>query len=252
MRILVTNDDGIDSEGLIALKRALSWIGDVVVIAPDHNWSASGHTKTMHKPLRVTRVMMPDGDYGFASDGTPSDCVALSMLGFAGERPSLVVSGINKGANLGGDITYSGTVAAAMESVVNGVPGIAVSVASYQEWNFEYAALFAADLARHVLEKGLAPDVLLNVNVPNAARSEILGVQITRLGKRVYRDRLIERQDPFGRSYYWIGGDEPTGQAEEGTDIWALANSYISVTPIHMDLTGHAFIEKLKAWKLTL
>ncbi len=252
MRVLVTNDDGIDSEGLISLKRAIAAVGDVVVIAPDHNWSAAGHTKTMHKPLRVTKVTLPDGDHGFACDGTPSDCVALSMLGLAGERPSLVVSGINKGVNLGGDITYSGTVAAAMESVVNGVPAIAVSVPAFREWRFEAAAEFAAKLSRLLLSTGFPPDALLNVNVPALPADEIQGVEITRLGKRIYRDRLIERQDPFGRSYYWIGGDEPTGNAEEGTDIWALANNRISVTPIHMDLTNHPLIEQLKGWKLAL
>ncbi len=248
--MLVTNDDGIDSEGLLALKGALATIGEVVVIAPDHNWSAAGHTKTMHRPLRVTQVTLPDGDHGFACDGTPSDCVALGMLGFAGERPQLVVSGINKGANLGGDITYSGTVAAAMESVVNEVPAIAVSVPAFHEWRFNAAAEFAAKLARQLLDMGLPPGALLNVNVPALPANEILGVEITRLGKRIYQDRLIERQDPFGRSYYWIGGDEPTGHAEEGTDIWALANNRISVTPIHMDLTNHLLIEQLKAWGL--
>lgn len=252
MRILVTNDDGIDSEGLLALRRALSTVGDTVVIAPDHNWSAAGHTKTMHKPLRVTKVRMPDGGEAYACDGTPSDCVAMSMLGFAGDRPDLVVSGINKGANLGGDVTYSGTVAAAMESVVNGVPGIAVSLAAYQQWDFEAAAHFAARLTSQVLEKGLAPDVLLNVNVPSVPREQIQGVLVTRLGKRIYRDKLIERQDPFGRSYYWIGGDEPTGHAEEGTDIWALANSFVSVTPIQMDLTNFGLIDQLKIWQLSL
>ncbi len=252
MRILVTNDDGIDSEGLMALKKVLAAVGEVVVIAPNHNWSAAGHTKTMHKPLRVTRVAMSDGDTGFATDGTPSDCVALAMLGLAGDRPDLVVSGINKGANLGGDVTYSGTVAAAMESVVNGVPAIAISQASYREWDFEAAAQFAARLASRVLEKGLEPDVLLNVNVPSVARREIAGVAITRLGKRIYRDRLIERMDPFGRAYYWIGGDEPTGDADEGTDIWAIANNLVSVTPIHMDLTNYALIEQLKSWRLEL
>jgi len=252
MRILVTNDDGIDSEGLVALRKALASLGETIVIAPSHNWSAAGHTKTMHRPLRVTQVAMADGYTGYACDGTPSDCVALSMLGFAGDRPALVVSGINKGANLGGDVTYSGTVAAAMESVVNGVPGIAVSIASYQRWDFGPAAEFAARLAREVLERGLDPDVLLNVNIPHVARKEIRGVQVTRLGKRIYRDRLIQRVDPFGRRYFWIGGDEPTGQAEEGTDIWALANNYISVTPIHMDLTNYVLIEKLRSWKLDL
>ncbi|HEX9017128.1 MAG TPA: 5'/3'-nucleotidase SurE [Chloroflexota bacterium] len=253
MKILITNDDGIDSEGILSLKRALAPLGEIAVIAPNHNWSAAGHTKTMHKPLRVTRITMPDGDFGYSSDGTPSDCVALGMLGIGGkERPSLVVSGINKGANLGGDITYSGTVAAAMESVVNGVPAIAISLASYVEWQFEAAAEFAAKLASRVLSHGLDPDVLLNVNVPNVGRADIKGVAVTRLGKRIYRDKLIERQDPFGRNYYWIGGDEPGGNADEGTDIWALANGYISITPIQMDLTNYRLLDKLKAWDLSL
>ena len=139
-----------------------------------------------------------------------------------------------------------------MESVVNGVPGIAVSLASYQEWDFEIAAQFAARLASQALEKGIAPDVLLNVNVPSVAREQIRGILVTRLGKRIYRDKLIERQDPFGRSYYWIGGDEPTGQADEGTDIWAMANDYVSVTPIQMDLTNYALIDQLKGWSLSL
>lgn len=250
MRILVTNDDGIDSEGLLALKRALSSVGEVVVIAPNRNWSASGHTKTLDKPLRVATVTLPDGDMAYASDGAPSDCVALGMLGLAGERPSLVVSGINKGANLGGDITYSGTVAAAMESTVSGVPAIAVSLTSFVDWHFEAAAAFAAKLAERVLKEGMEPDVLLNVNVPNLQSHEIKGVRVTRLGKRVYNDKLIERQDPFGRNYYWIGGEEPGGEGAEGTDMWATANGYISITPIHLDLTHHPTIQKLIDWRL--
>lgn len=250
MRILLTNDDGIDSEGLHALRKTLSSVAEIVVIAPDHNWSAAGHTKTMHKPLRVTKVNLPDGETAYSSDGTPSDCVALGMLGVAGPRPDLVVSGINKGANLGGDITYSGTVAAAMEATVNGIPGIAISLGAYREWRFDAAAEFGARVAQRILQNGLEPDVLLNVNVPNTAREEIRGVQVTRLGKRIYQDKLIERQDPFGRSYYWIGGDEPTGDALEGTDIWALASGYISVTPIHLDLTNYALIDQVKSWNL--
>jgi 5'-nucleotidase len=251
MKILITNDDGIDSEGLMALKRALSPLGEILIVAPDHNWSAAGHTKTMHKPLRVTKVTLPDGDEGYASDGTPSDCVSLSMLGFTGnELPSLVVSGINKGANMGGDITYSGTVAAAMEGVVSGIPAIAISLASYLEWNFEPAAQFAANLVREVMERGLPRDVLLNVNVPNVSREQIQGVQVVRLGQRIYRDKLITRKDPFGRDYYWIGGDEPSGNEEEGTDIWAIANNFISITPIHMDLTNYTLIEGIQKWEL--
>jgi len=251
MRILVTNDDGIDSEGLIALRRSLSRLGETVVIAPDRNWSAAGHNKTMFKPLRVTRVRMPDDLEGYACDGTPSDCVAMSMLGFAGARPDVVVSGINEGANLGGDITYSGTVAAAMEAVISGVPAIAVSLSSAHDQDFGAAADFATLLAERFLRDGIDPSVLLNVNVPSIPRNTIRGVLITRLGQRIYRDRLIERQDPFGRNYYWIGGDEPTGEAEEGTDIGALANGYISVTPIHLDLTNYALMDHLRDWKLS-
>jgi 5'-nucleotidase len=250
MRILVTNDDGIDSEGLITLRRSLSRIGETVVIAPDHNWSAAGHNKTMYKPLRVTRVRMPEDLEGYSCDGTPSDCVAMSMLGLAGPKPDLVVSGINKGANLGGDVTYSGTVAAAMEAVISGVPGIAVSLSSLHDQDFQVAGDFAALLAERMLETAIDPTVLLNVNVPSIPRDAIKGVMVTRLGHRIYRDQLIERKDPFGRSYYWIGGDEPTGDAEEGTDIGALANGYISITPIHMDLTNYALMDQLKGWKL--
>lgn len=248
--ILVTNDDGIDSEGLLALKQALQRIDAVTVVAPDRNWTAAGHTKTMHRPLRVARVKLADGDYGYSSDGTPSDCVALALLGFLEERPTLVVSGINKGPNLGSDITYSGTVAAAMEGVVCGVPSIAVSCAAYLEWEFTYAAEFAAQLAREVRRRGLAGDVLLNVNVPSLPRDQIAGVEITRLGRRTYRDQLIRRQDPFGRDYFWIGGEEPLGELEEGTDINAIAQRRVSVTPIHLDLTNHALIEHLKSWEL--
>ncbi len=252
MRILVTNDDGIDSEGLIALRDSLSRLGETVVIAPDRNWSAAGHNKTMHKPLRVTKVRMAGDIEGYSCDGTPSDCVAMSMLGLAGPRPDLVVSGINKGANLGGDVTYSGTVAAAMEAVISGVPGIAVSISSLHDQDFQVAADFAAELAGRVMEARIDPTVLLNVNVPSLQREAIKGVLVTRLGRRVYRDQLIERKDPFGRSYYWIGGDEPTGEAEEGTDIGAIANGFISVTPIHMDLTNYSLIDQLKGWNMTV
>ena len=252
MYILVTNDDGIDSPGLLALKQALQGVGEVVVIAPDHNWSAAGHTKTMHKPLRVRTLTLPDGDSAFTSDGSPTDCVALGMLGLLPRKPDLVVSGVNLGPNLGDDITYSGTVAAAMEGVIFGIPAIAVSLTAYE--GFEHlntAARFAAHLARHVLGNGLpCCETLLNVNVPNLSPEKIAGVAITRLGKRIYRDVLIERKDPYDRTYYWIGGEPPTGVAEEGTDIQAIAENKISVTPIHLDLTDHQLISQLQKWQL--
>src|SRR5205814_2005587 len=206
--ILVTNDDGVDSPGLSALARALKRVDDVCVIAPNRNWTAAGHTKTLDRPLRVTPITLPGSRLtGFSSDGSPSDCVALGFLGLAPERPRLVVSGINTGPNMGSDITYSGTVSAAMEGVVSGVPAIAVSLAGYYEWVFVYGAAFSARLARRVLREGLESDVLLNVNVPRGRRSDIRGVKVTRLGRREYNDELIRRKDPFGRDYYWIGGN---------------------------------------------
>jgi 5'-nucleotidase len=248
--ILVTNDDGIDSEGLLALKQAMEQIDAVVVIAPNRNWTAAGHTKTLDRPLRVVSVKLADGSEAFSSDGTPSDCVALGMLGIAKEKPRLVVSGINKGPNLADDITYSGTVAAAMESVVWGIPSIAVSLADFYQWEFAYAAEFAAHLAGQVESSGLSGPILLNVNVPAVPRAEIKGVEVTRLGKRIYRDELIKRKDPLGRDYYWIGGEVPSGVEEVGSDIWAVTHNYVSITPILMDLTNHELIEQVRAWQL--
>jgi len=250
--ILVTNDDGVDSPGLSALARALSRVEAVCVIAPNRNWTAAGHTKTLDRPLRVTEITLPGTRLSaYSSDGTPSDCVALGLLGLAPERPRLVVSGINTGPNLGSDITYSGTVSAAMEGVVSGVPAIAISLADYYEWNFLYAASFAARLARRVLRVGLESDVLLNVNVPRGRRADIKGVKVTRLGRREYNDELIRRKDPFGRDYYWIGGKPPGGAGEPGTDLHAVAGGYVSVTPIELDLTNHALIEQIAGWGLT-
>ena len=248
MKILVTNDDGIDSPGLLLLKQALERLGTVFVVALDRNWSAAGHTKTLDKPLRVVKTKLADGHEALATDGTPSDSVTLAILGVLSERPDLVVAGVNKGPNLGGDITYSGTVAAAMEAVLNGIPGIAVSLDAHAEWDFHYAADFAARLAEQVVKRGLDPDVLLNVNVPSKPREQIQGVKITRLGHRIYRDVLLERQDPRGQTYYWIGGEMPTGRADEGTDVKALVDGYVSMTPIHLDLTNHRLIEALMAW----
>jgi 5'-nucleotidase len=250
LHILLTNDDGVDASGLLMLQRALQEVGEVTVFAPDHNWSAAGHTKTMHKPLRVNQTTLPDGTMAYTSNGAPSDCVALAVLGILPRKPDLVVSGINQGANLGQDITYSGTVAAAMEAVIFGMPAIAVSLDSYESEDFAYAARFAARLVKLVLERGLPPTTFLNVNVPAVPQDKIAGIRITRLGRRVYRDALVKRQDPRGRSYYWIGGQPPRGVDEEGTDIWALANNYVSVTPLHLDMTEYQMVEELRRWGL--
>lgn len=251
MLILITNDDGIESPNLMPLKTAMDAVADTLVFAPDHNWSASGHPKTMHKPLRADPVTLPDGSEGFVSTAPPPDCVALALLGLVDRKPDLVVSGINLGANLGYDVFYSGTIAAAVEGVIGGVPAIAFSrEMPAEEEDVNGQAAFGARLARLVLEKGLPADTLFNVNFPAAPWSEVQGVHVTRLGRRVYLDEVIRRKDPRGRPYYWIGGELLDSVPDHGTDIWALQNRLVSITPLHLDLTAHRFREELRRWRL--
>jgi 5'/3'-nucleotidase len=250
MRILLTNDDGVTSEGLLALHTALSPEHEVVIIAPDRNWSISGHNRTMDRPIRVNEVTLRDGTQAYSSDGSPADCVALAALGFLPQKPELVISGINNGYNLADDITYSGTVAAAMEGIISEIPAIAVSADTHPVWQIEVAAGAVARLVQQVAKQGLDNDILLNVNVPSLTYEEIKGVQITRLGKRVYQDKLIERLDPRGRKYYWIGGTEVLSTHMEGTDATACEHGYVSVTPIHLDFTNHALLDRLRSWDL--
>lgn len=204
----------------------------------------------MHKPLRVSRVEMDDGTPAYATTGAPSDCVALALLGILPERPDMVVSGINHGPNLGHDVTYSGTVAGAMEAVIFGLPAVSVSLDTYETADYALAAEVAARVIAQVLQRGLPPGVFLNVNVPCRPPDcgQIAGIKITRLGRREYRDVLVERQDPRGRSYYWIGGDRPGGYPDEGTDIWAVAHGYASITPIHLDMTAYELLPELESW----
>ncbi len=251
--ILITNDDGIDAPGLLALRTALSAVDRTEVIAPHKNWSVSGHSKTLHEPLRITPRTLRDGSSAYSCTGAPSDCAAVGLLGFLKEQPALVASGINPTANVGYDLTYSGTVAAAMEAAISSVPAFAISIDAGREGvtpeEYATAADFAARLGRHMLDAGLPPDTCLNVNVPAVPRDMIRGVQITRTGKRIYNDELIERVDPRGNKYYWIGGAPPTGAVDlHGTDLWALANHYISITPIHLDMTSHALVDTLREW----
>ena len=249
--ILVTNDDGVEAPGLLALKKAMESVGEVAVFAPDHNWSAAGHPRTMHKPLRVEEVRLADGTLAYTSNGAPSDCVAMAILGILPRKPDLVVSGVNLGGNMGHDITYSGTVAAAIEAVISGIPAIAVSVDTFSpDADYTPAAEFAAKLARYVLEKGLPPYTLLNVNVPALPAEKIKGVQLTRLGRRFYKDVLIKRKDPRGKDYYWLGGGPPQDIIEEGTDVGAVAKGYISVTPLHLDMTDYELLSKLQDWDI--
>ncbi len=247
-RILVTNDDGVESRGLLALKQALDPIGDTTVVAPDTNQSAVGHQKTLMRPLRVRERVLGDGSTGWSIDGSPTDAVSLAFLGYFGHGFDLVASGINYGANLGDDITYSGTVSAAMEAVINGCPAFAISQEYYEHPDFTLAGQAAAIVARNILEHGLSRGELINVNVPALAPEEAAGFEVTRLGKRVYQDQLIERIDPRGIPYFWIGGPPPSGLAVPGTDFHAVVNRRIAVTPIHLDLTGRRLLRRLRTW----
>ena len=248
-RILVTNDDGVAAPGLLALAAALRDLGDVSVLAPDRNWSASGHVKTLHRPLRVKEVTLQDGTAALASDGAPSDCVALAMLGILPEV-DLVVSGINPNANVGHDVTYSGTVTAAMEAVIWGIPGLAVSLDSpeYFRGILDYgpAAEFARIVAARLIARELPSEVVYNLNIPGLPREEIKGLQVTRQGLRVYHDALITRSDPRGVPYYWIGGDPPSGVPDQGTDYGALKAGYASLTPLNLDLTSSGVLDELR------
>ncbi|MBI3158672.1 MAG: 5'/3'-nucleotidase SurE [Chloroflexi bacterium] len=253
MHILVTNDDSITAPGLLALAQALRPLGEVSVLAPDRNWSASGHVKTLDRPLRVRPATLADGTAALSTDGAPSDCVALALLGLLDTPVDLVVSGINPWANLGHDVTYSGTVTAAMEAAIGGLPGIAVSLNTppghQGQRDYGPAAEMAARVARRVIRYGLPKNTLLSVNVPYLPLEEIRGFHVTRQGLRVYRDELVRRTDPHGRPYYWIGGEFPDGVPDDGTDFGALAQGYVSVTPLHLDLTAYAAMEALKDWE---
>jgi 5'-nucleotidase len=259
VRILVTNDDGIHAEGLMAVKRALDSLGQVSVVAPDRPRSACGHSITLHKPLRVSQVTLPDGSTAYTTSGTPSDCVTLAALDLMRDAPpELVVSGINHGPNLGWDLTYSGTVSAAMEGAILGMQAFSISVAwrlqrmvEEEEGpappiDFSHAARFAAELTRRLQERPLPPHSLLNVNVPPRPPS---GVVTTRQGIRRYPGRVDRRLDPMGRVYYWLGGDDPEDQMEEGSDVKAVADGKISVTPIQLDLTDYPLLKELSRWQ---
>jgi 5'-nucleotidase len=243
MHILVTNDDGVHAPGLLALVQAVKKIADkVTILAPDHNWSASGHVKTLHRPLRVNETELEDGTLAWASDGAPSDCVALAQLGFIHEKIDLVVSGINPNANIGHDVTYSGTVTAAMEAAIWGIPGIAISVNPPEDHTGPVDYQPAAEAALRIItwlgnQVDIPEDTVLNVNVPYGQLSEMNGFRITRQGLRIYRDELVRRLDPRGKPYYWIGGEAPIGVEEPGTDYGALLAGFVSITPIQLDLT---------------
>ena len=243
--ILVTNDDGVFMPGLTALAEALEELGPVYVVAPDRERSAVGHALTLHRPLRVERI----GERRFSVNGMPSDCVNLGVLGLLPEPPKLVASGINLGANLGDDVTYSGTVSAAMEGTLLGVPSVAVSLVESAQGVFGAAAAIARLIAARVLDEGLPPKTLLNINVP---RGRPKGIRLTRLGHRVYKEKAVEEVDPRGKTHYWIGGGLPEWEDRDDTDIAAIREGYVSITPLHLDLTDYRALRGLADWENTL
>ncbi|HET6370261.1 MAG TPA: 5'/3'-nucleotidase SurE [Nitrospiria bacterium] len=247
--ILVTNDDGIHSEGIHVLAEALGEVGEVFVVAPDRERNAASHALTLHKPLRVEEVR----ENVYAINGTPTDCVNLAVLHLLKRRPSLVVSGINKGGNLGDDVTYSGTVSAAIEGTLLGIPSVAVSQVGEGRYHFASAAEFAARLSRLILERGLDKETLLNVNVPNLPSSEIKGVLFTAQGKRLFEgNAVVEKVDPRGRKYYWIGVAGLDWADRGDSDDKAIRENKISVTPLHLDLTHYKALEHLRDWERDL
>lgn len=245
MKILVTNDDGIHAPGLSALVDSLKNIGTVVVVAPDRERSAIGHALTLHHPLRAIKV----GDYMYAVDGTPTDCVNLGIHTLLEFKPDLVVSGINNGGNMGDDVTYSGTVSAAMEATLMGIPAFSISLVTSGDKNdYSAAACFAAKLAELINNKGLPDDTFLNVNIPDLPGDKLLKPLITSQGKRRYEGSIIDKIDPRGRNYYWIGTVDLNFHDIEGSDYTAVSRGHISITPLHLDLTNYNSFSILKSW----
>jgi 5'-nucleotidase len=242
-RILVTNDDGIHSDGLIKLEEALRTIGDVYVVAPASEMSGASHSLTLARPLRIRHI----DDRHWSVDGTPTDCVtlALNKILKPEEMPDICVSGINHGANLGDDATYSGTVAGALEATILGVPGIAMSLVARDNWDFTTAAQFAVKAAEKTLKEGLPDGTLLNINVP---LGEIKGVRVTRQGIKNAKTLVSQHIDPRGKPYYWIGEEYFRSSAEDGTDYKAIEDGYVSVTPLRADMTDHRALQALDTW----
>ncbi len=245
MTILVTNDDGVESPGIEALSRAMKSVGEVLVVAPEKEKSAASHSLTLTGPLRIRRI----DDHTLCVDGTPTDCVLIAVHTVLGRKPDLLISGINQGPNLGDDVTYSGTVAAAFEGALMSVPSVAISLVSESGSHLETAADFASLVADHLKGLHLPPGILLNVNVPDLPRDKTKGVEITRLGRRTYADVISERLDPEGRPRFWIRKSPPTWEERgEGTDFAAVEAGKVSITPLQIDLTDHHYVSRLRNW----
>lgn len=244
-RILVTNDDGIHSAGLTALADALARLGEVWVVAPDRERTAVAHAVTLHKPLRVHEV----GKRIYAINGTPVDCVNLALLSIMPKRPHLLVSGINKGVNLGDDVLYSGTVSAAVEGTILGVPSMAVSQEGRDRFHFTTGAQYAVRVARLILRHGLPDETLVNLNIPNRPLRSIAGVRVTCLSRRRFDNPIIEKVDPHGRTYYWIAGTRVSWSRSKDADHEAIEQGVVSLTPIHLDSTHYGVLDQLRVWE---
>lgn len=251
MKILVSNDDGIHSQGIFELVQELKKIGDVTVVAPSSEQSAVGHAITMNIPLRIKEVIRRGQFFGYAVDGTPADCVKIGMRNIIKDIPDVVISGINHGSNTAINIIYSGTVSAAREAAIMDIPAIAVSITSHKAKNFNYAAKFAANLAKLVVTRDLPKGTLLNVNVPDIPEDQIKGSLLTKQGKSKWLETYEERIDPFGNKYFWLTGELKVTDTEDNMDHKAVLNNYVSVTPIHFDLTDYETFEEMKSWNIS-
>lgn len=248
VRILVTNDDGIASPGIHAVAAALRTLGDVWIVAPDRERTAVGHAVTLHKPLRISKM----APRVFMVNGTPVDCVNLALVKILPGPPALIVSGINRGVNLGDDVMYSGTVSGALEGTILGIPSVAVSQEGEETFRFEVGARYAARVAAQVLQHGLPAETILNVNIPDVPLRAIRGVKVTCLSRRRFNNPIVEKVDPRGRKYYWIAGTRQSWSRQQDADHEALERGMVSVTPIHLDTTYHAMLEHFRAWEQPL
>ncbi len=247
MNILLSNDDGIDAPGLHALAAALKGRAELFIVAPEREQSAVGHAITIHNPLKVSERYYNDTRFGYAVSGTPADCVKLALSSLLPWKPDLLVSGVNQGANLGTDIIYSGTVSAATEGTLLGVPSVAISVDSYKRTaHFATAAQVALELIDFLPEFDMPPGTLLNVNVPDSEKKDIRGWRLTFQGRTRYVEKYVERIDPRGNMYYWIDGDLVEQEEEAHADYRAVKNGYVSITPIHFDVTNYEYLERVR------
>ncbi|MBI4846919.1 MAG: 5'/3'-nucleotidase SurE [Candidatus Omnitrophica bacterium] len=246
MHILLTNDDGINSDGLYKLYEVLGKEFKITVCAPEAEQSAIGHAITLSRPLHIKKIFKSNDFLGYAVSGTPADCVKIAVRSILKKRPDMVISGINHGPNLGSDVMYSGTVSAATEGAILGIPSIAVSLTTYKNHDFRFAAKYIAGLAKKVYKFGLADGILLNVNIPGLPKNKIKGVMITRQARSMYKEKFVIRKDPRGRAYYWLTGRARWFKKPEDSDIKAIEKGYVSITPLQFDLTAYGYIDKLK------